>query len=114
MSPSLFFLMGRDISFFVCSKRTNERTPPFARSARARSIEHLRDLKAFFGTTFKIKDAAASASASASASSRLALTDGAGEDEAAAIGGKDSEREGEEYILSCVGTGFTNTAKRAG
>ncbi|GAA5963509.1 hypothetical protein JCM8115_003392 [Rhodotorula mucilaginosa] len=77
-------------------------------------IEHLRDLKAFFGTTFKIKDAAASASASASASSRLALTDGAGEDEAAAIGGKDSEREGEEYILSCVGTGFTNTAKRAG
>ncbi|KWU42061.1 18S rRNA biogenesis protein [Rhodotorula sp. JG-1b] len=74
-------------------------------------IEHLRDLKAFFGTTFKIKDA--SAPSSGAASSRLALTDGADDDdEAAAIGGKDLE--GEEYILSCVGTGFTNTAKRAG
>lgn len=80
--------------------------PPATR-ARA-SIEHLRDLKAFFGTTFKIKEATAS---------RLGeLTDGA-DDEALggkelAVGGK--EDEAEEYILSCVGTGFVNTAKRAG
>lgn len=74
----------------------------------ARSIEHLRDLKAFFGTTFKIKDA----SSAPSASSRLALTDGADEDELVGKGGKVEGEE--EYILSCVGTGFTNTAKRAG
>lgn len=53
------------------------------------SIQHLRDLKGFFGTTFKIK----------------------------ALGPEfEDEPEGqdkvEQLVLSCVGTGFTNTAKR--
>jgi hypothetical protein len=40
----------------------------------------LRDLKDYFGVTFKIKEA------------------------------KDSEKE--EYMLSCVGVGYTNVAKK--
>jgi RNA 3'-terminal phosphate cyclase-like protein len=56
-------------------------------------------LKAFFGTTFKIKPVSPSTSSSA---------DG---DETEAQG---KEREREEYVLSCVGTGFVNTARRAG
>ena len=111
MSPPFLSLHqdGRGTLLLAGADRgTNEEN---ATPCAARSIEHLRDLKAFFGTTFKIKDA--SAPSSGAASSRLALTDGADDDdEAAAIGGKDVE--GEEYILSCVGTGFTNTAKRAG
>ncbi|GAA5992612.1 hypothetical protein JCM10908_002687 [Rhodotorula pacifica] len=75
-------------------------------------IQHLRDLKSFFGTTFKIKDAAAPTPAS-----KLAVDAAAAEDEdsqAGGAGGGAGGGEREEYILSCVGTGFTNTAKRAG
>ncbi|GAA5872405.1 hypothetical protein JCM3774_004511 [Rhodotorula dairenensis] len=74
-------------------------------------IEHLRDLKAFFGTTFKIKDAAAAVPAS-----RLAI-DAAGdvqEETELEAGPNGAGQTKEEYVLSCVGTGFTNTAKRAG
>ncbi|GAA6025463.1 hypothetical protein JCM8202_003620 [Rhodotorula sphaerocarpa] len=82
-------------------------------------VQHLRDLKSFFGTTFKIKDA-----------SPPAPTNGFRPAGAPAVGNDDEEEEvveedsegaagkvvqaKEEYILSCVGTGFTNTAKRAG
>ncbi|ORY57395.1 RNA 3'-terminal phosphate cyclase/enolpyruvate transferase [Leucosporidium creatinivorum] len=67
-------------------------------------IEHLRDLKAFFGTTFKIKAAPPPPS----------LNDDVegGSDEGEDDGPKAPPAE--EYILSCVGTGFTNTAKRTG
>ncbi|GEM11916.1 RNA 3'-terminal phosphate cyclase-like protein [Rhodotorula toruloides] len=61
-------------------------------------IAHLRDLKAFFGTTFKIKPVASLPSTAADAAD-----EGGG-------GGK----ERDEYVLSCVGTGFVNTARRAG
>jgi hypothetical protein len=43
-------------------------------------IQFIRDLKDFFGVTFKIKEA------------------------------KESEKE--EYMLSCVGVGYTNVAKK--
>ena len=56
------------------------------------SIQHLRDLKSFFGTTFKIK----------AIDSGLVLED---ED-------KLGEDKVEQLVVSCVGTGFTNTAKR--
>ena len=70
-------------------------------------IEHLRDLKSFFGTTFKIKPAASAAS-SATAAPELSEMGEA----AAVLGAKAAAAE--EYILSCVGTGFTNTAKKTG
>lgn len=75
------------------------------------SIEHLRDLKAFFGTTFKIKDAAA-----AVPTSRLAVDAAEGTQEGAEPDDvpTGAGQKKEEYVLSCVGTGFTNTAKRAG
>ena len=69
-------------------------------------IEHLRDLRAFFGTTFKIK-AVAPAGAGAGAP-ELADVGGAPQ----ALGAK--AEAAEEYILSCVGTGYTNTAKKTG
>ncbi|GAA6030562.1 hypothetical protein JCM8097_006209 [Rhodosporidiobolus ruineniae] len=72
-------------------------------------IEHLRDLKAFFGTTFKIKPVVA------------APPPASGEDDgeedvemAVANGGGNKAEPAEAYVFSCVGTGFTNTAKRAG
>jgi RNA 3'-terminal phosphate cyclase-like protein len=71
-----------------------------------RSIEHIRDLKAFFGTTFKIKPVVA-----ALPSATAAEDDGdfeMGTEKAA------KAPAAEAYIFSCVGTGFTNTAKRAG
>lgn len=67
------------------------------------SIEHLRDLKAFFGTTFKIKAAPPPPSLSDDVEG--------GETEEGALEGPKAPKA-EEYILSCVGTGFTNTAKR--
>ncbi|GAA5939502.1 hypothetical protein JCM3775_004841 [Rhodotorula graminis] len=71
-------------------------------------IEHLRDLKAFFGTTFKIKDAVRTAAAAGGA------TEGADEDEDAEMASVAKAPPPEEYVLSCVGTGYVNTAKRAG
>lgn len=71
-------------------------------------IEHLRDLKAFFGTTFKVKDAVRTAAA---AGASEAADD---EDEDAAMASASRAPPPEEYVLSCVGTGFVNTAKRAG
>ncbi|CDR49399.1 RHTO0S26e00914g1_1 [Rhodotorula toruloides] len=67
-------------------------------------IAHLRDLKAFFGTTFKIKPVPSLPSS--------ATADAAADDDAEGANGLGKERE--EYVLSCVGTGFVNTARRAG
>ncbi|KAK4047788.1 hypothetical protein OIV83_005130 [Microbotryomycetes sp. JL201] len=53
-------------------------------------VQHLRDLRAFFGTSFKIKTIECAA---------------------------DEEHDipaSEVHVLSCVGTGFTNTARRTG
>lgn len=82
------------------------RTPSTHRTVRcAHRVEHLRDLKAFFGTTFKIRPVVRDSPSGEEAS---------GEDAA-----MDSTRFGaapgsQEFVLSCVGTGFTNTARRAG
>ncbi|SCV67296.1 BQ2448_5942 [Microbotryum intermedium] len=68
-------------------------------------IEHLRDLKAFFGTTFKIKPVAADIP----------------EEDDNEGGSMDVDRiaktnrraaPAEQYTLSCVGTGYTNTARK--
>lgn len=67
------------------------------------SIEHLRDLRAFFGTTFKIKPVVASAPSCAPEAADL--------DNASKLGTAKAP-VAEEYILSCVGTGYTNTAKK--
>ncbi|GAA5932498.1 hypothetical protein JCM1841_000229 [Sporobolomyces salmonicolor] len=66
-------------------------------------IEHLRDLKAFFGTTFKIKPV-------------VPVFAPADDDEmeVEVEGAKKGAGAAQELVLSCVGTGFTNTAKRAG
>ncbi|GAA5919700.1 hypothetical protein JCM5296_005644, partial [Sporobolomyces johnsonii] len=69
-------------------------------------IEHLRDLKAFFGTTFKIKQV-------------VPVLAPADDDEMDVEGEGEGAKKGahgaaQEFVLSCVGTGFTNTAKRAG
>ncbi|BGP52346.1 hypothetical protein JCM10450v2_008317 [Rhodotorula kratochvilovae] len=69
-------------------------------------IEHLRDLKAFFGTTFRVKDAVRTAAA-------LGAKEGA-DAEDAPMPSAGGAAPPQEYVLSCVGTGFTNTAKRAG
>jgi RNA 3'-terminal phosphate cyclase-like protein len=74
-------------------------------SSSPSSIEHIRDLKAFFGTTFKIKPVIA------------ALPSAADEDDGDVEMGSAAAAKApaaESYIFSCVGTGFTNTAKRAG
>lgn len=82
--------------------------PRLTRAHAAHRIEHLRDLKAFFGTTFKVKDAVRTAAA---AGASEAADD---EDEDAAMASASRAPPPEEYVLSCVGTGFVNTAKRAG
>lgn len=69
-------------------------------------IGHLRDLKTFFGTTFKIK-----ALPTASENGRPKAGDFDGDEEELEEEAKVVE-EPEAYILSCVGTGFTNTAKK--
>lgn len=84
-----------------------------------RSVQHLRDLKSFFGTTFKIKDASPPAPtngfrpAGAPAVGNDDDEDDEEEEDSEGAAGKVVQAK-EEYILSCVGTGFTNTAKRAG
>ncbi|BGP36038.1 hypothetical protein JCM10296v2_007890 [Rhodotorula toruloides] len=70
-------------------------------------IAHLRDLKAFFGTTFKIKPVSSLPSLPSSATAAAA-------DDDDAEGATDAGKDREEYVLSCVGTGFVNTARRAG
>ncbi|GAA6063316.1 hypothetical protein JCM10212_005484 [Sporobolomyces blumeae] len=91
-------------------------------------IEHLRDLKAFFGTTFKIKPTSSSSSSRTTTRPRPMDDDdeqvGQGRDEEEAEEEDGSieaaqrldERLGprEEYVLSAVGIGFVNTARRAG
>ncbi|GAA5959911.1 hypothetical protein JCM21900_006001 [Sporobolomyces salmonicolor] len=67
-------------------------------------IEHLRDLKAFFGTTFKIKPVVPV----------FAPADDDEMEEVEVGGAKRGAGAAQEFVLSCVGTGFTNTAKRAG
>ncbi|GAA5852130.1 hypothetical protein JCM8547_000168 [Rhodosporidiobolus lusitaniae] len=71
-------------------------------------IEHIRDLKAFFGTTFKITPVVAALPSTA--------RDEEGEDvDMSVTGGSGSEAApAKAFVFSCVGTGFTNTAKRAG
>lgn len=82
-------------------------------------MQHLRDLKSFFGTTFKIKDASPPAPtngfrpAGAPAVGNDDDEDDEEEEDSEGAAGKVVQAK-EEYILSCVGTGFTNTAKRAG
>lgn len=61
------------------------------------SIQYLRELKVFFGTTFKIKPFSALAAE--------------GEAKASAVEENGGEAT-EEYVLSCVGTGFVNISKR--
>ncbi|KAM0746230.1 18S rRNA biogenesis protein [Meredithblackwellia eburnea MCA 4105] len=70
-------------------------------------IQHLRDLKSFFGTTFKIKPF------SPSLPNTVNTEEEDGDDEK---GGKLGEgwKEQELFILSCVGTGYGNTARRMG
>lgn len=68
------------------------------------SVEHLRDLRAFFGTTFKIKPVVSAVAAAAE------TEDGTGDETMESARAAPAE----EYVLSCVGTGFTNTAKRTG
>lgn len=76
-------------------------------AGHARRVEHLRDLKAFFGTTFKIKDAVRTAAAAGA-------KEGDDDEDAEMASGAARAPPPEEYVLSCVGTGFVNTAKRAG
>ncbi|GAA6007932.1 rRNA-processing endoribonuclease [Rhodotorula paludigena] len=68
-------------------------------------IEHLRDLKAFFGTTFKIRPVVRDSPRGEEAS---------GEDAAMDSTRNEAAPGSQEFVLSCVGTGFTNTARRAG
>lgn len=68
-------------------------------------IEHLRDLKAFFGTTFKIRPVVRDSPSGEEAS---------GEDAAMNSIRVGAAPGSQEFVLSCVGTGFTNTARRAG
>ncbi|GAA5990429.1 hypothetical protein JCM11641_007942 [Rhodosporidiobolus odoratus] len=69
-------------------------------------IEHIRDLKVFFGTTFKIKPVVPVLPQSAE--------EEGGDVEMTAAGAKAPTSTFEAHVFSCVGTGFTNTAKRAG
>lgn len=78
-------------------------------------IEHLRDLKQFFGTTFKIKPVTLSTPSTATTTDEMEVDPDNEEDVEAGkrldkvLGGAK-----EEYVLSCVGTGFVNTNRRAG
>ena len=78
-------------------------------------IEHLRDLKQFFGTTFKIKPITASTPSTVTTTDEMEVDPDNADDVAAGqrldkvLGGPK-----EEYVLSCVGTGFVNTNRRAG
>ncbi|GAA5958279.1 hypothetical protein JCM10213_007122 [Rhodosporidiobolus nylandii] len=69
-------------------------------------IGHLRDLKTFFGTTFKIRPVVA-------APLPATAEDEDGDVEMGAEVVKKAQPN-EAFVFSCVGTGFTNTAKRAG
>lgn len=65
------------------------------------SIQYLRDLKAFFGTTFKIKPVAVKV-----VTNEMQMQ----------VDGEDVPpplEAPEEYILSVVGTGFVNISKRS-
>ncbi|GAA5936137.1 rRNA-processing endoribonuclease [Sporobolomyces koalae] len=78
-------------------------------------IEHLRDLKQFFGTTFKIKPITASTPSTATTTDEMEVEPDT--EEAVSAGKRLDEVLGahkEEYVLSCVGTGFVNTNRRAG
>lgn len=66
------------------------------------SIQYLRDLKAFFGTTFKIKPVVV---AKVAGSNEMQMQVD-GEAPLPAI------EAPEEYVLSVVGTGFVNISKR--
>lgn len=93
-----------------------------ADATNSRSIQHLRDLRAFFGTSFKIKplptlSTGVVAPVVALLSRRIQSESGSDEEEA------DEELESEtkhrnevyaveQYVLSCVGTGYTNTARK--
>lgn len=69
-------------------------------------VEHLRDLRTFFGTTFKIKPVVKDqvpASSVQEATAQMDIEEAPRKAPAA-----------EEFILSCVGTGYTNTAKKTG
>lgn len=92
------------------------------------SIQHLRDLRVFFGTTFKIKPVINATLAASTTDFILppphkSATESDEEDSAAEEDGDESEDEdvesrlkamepAEEFILSCVGTGYTNTARK--
>lgn len=68
------------------------------------SIEHLRDLRAFFGTTFKIKEVIAGGNGVVEAAEEE-------EEEDEMMNGPKADKA-QEFVLSCVGTGYTNVAKR--
>ncbi|GAA5846524.1 hypothetical protein JCM5353_008481 [Sporobolomyces roseus] len=78
-------------------------------------IEHLRDLKQFFGTTFKIKPITSSTPSTATTTDEMEVDP---DNEDAVAAGRRLDKvlgvEKEEFVLSCVGTGFVNTNRRAG
>jgi len=78
-------------------------------------IEHLRDLKQFFGTTFKIKPITSSTPSTATTTDEMEVDP---DNEDAIAAGRRLDKvlgaEKEEFVLSCVGTGFVNTNRRAG
>jgi RNA 3'-terminal phosphate cyclase-like protein len=63
-------------------------------------------LKAFFGTTFKIKPVTPIVAVASAQAFNAVESD---EENAEVVGG-----EVEAYILSVVGTGYTNTARKTG
>ncbi|GAA5919218.1 hypothetical protein JCM6882_002781 [Rhodosporidiobolus microsporus] len=70
-------------------------------------VQHVRDLKSFFGTTFKIRAITAAASPAAG-------DEEGGDVDMDGVGSKSDAAPSEAYVFSCVGTGFVNTARRAG
>ncbi|GAA5831617.1 hypothetical protein JCM11251_000770 [Rhodosporidiobolus azoricus] len=77
-------------------------------------VQHVRDLKVFFGTTFKIRPVTPSLPSAASATTADGEDEDGDVDMAVAARTAPAASGNEAYIFSCVGTGFVNTAKRAG
>ena len=92
----------------VCTSHSSSSSHIHGLTGNDDSIQHLRDLKTFFGTTFKIK---ALAELSAPSAEDFVERD-EGDDTVMAMGTSKGVSTPEAFILSCVGTGFTNTAKK--
>lgn len=72
-------------------------------------------MKQFFGTTFKIKPITSSTPSAATTTDEMEVDP---DNEDAVAAGRRLDKvlgvEKEEFVLSCVGTGFVNTNRRAG